>query len=236
MSIESKNGSGIPRILHQIWLGPRKPPWRWLRSVERMHSGWEYHLWTEGNLPPLHNQRAFDRSPSWHQKSDVLRYEILWRYGGVYVDADCEALRPLDPLLGSAGGLFAGYEGSTADPGLIASGVIGCAPHHPLMRVLIDELDIERDGHAWEIAGPLYFTEAIRKTSPHADIHPAHYFYPIHHRDRWPLYFGVSRRDPRLANSYFMHHWGSTTDRFLPWPRRLARRLRYAVENRRRSS
>ena len=41
-------------------------------------------------------------------RSDLARYDILWRYGGVYVDCDLEALRPIDDLLDVPG--FAGWE------------------------------------------------------------------------------------------------------------------------------
>jgi mannosyltransferase OCH1-like enzyme len=199
-----------------------------------MHPDWEYRLWTDDNLPPLRNREAFDRSPTWNQKSNVLRYELLWQYGGVYVDADCEALRPLDPLLEGTD-LFAGEEGSPTIPGLIATGVIGCTPRHRCMRLLLDGIEVDRPGESWEISGPLYLTRTVEKQRIPIRLYPSHYFYPVHHTERRPLYFGLSHRAPRLAESYFLHHWATTTHAFERWPRRLARRLRYELEGRLRS-
>ena len=36
----------IPKIIHQIWLGPLPPPQRWLDSWRDHHPDWDYHLWT----------------------------------------------------------------------------------------------------------------------------------------------------------------------------------------------
>ena len=33
------------------------------------------------------------------EKSDILRYLLLYHYGGVYADLDVECLRPFEPLL-----------------------------------------------------------------------------------------------------------------------------------------
>jgi mannosyltransferase OCH1-like enzyme len=86
----------IPRIIHQIWLGPLTPPSKALDSWKKKHPNWEYRLWTEDNLPNLKNQHAFDVSDNYPQKADILRYELLEQFGGVYVDADVHCIKPVD--------------------------------------------------------------------------------------------------------------------------------------------
>src|SRR5262249_21692580 len=87
----------IPRLIHQVWIGPLPPPIERLRTWGERHSGWEYRLWTEHNIPfPLRNQAQFDASPQYCGKSDILRYEVLLRHGGIYVDADMRCLRPFE--------------------------------------------------------------------------------------------------------------------------------------------
>lgn len=215
----------IPRILHQIWLGPRRRPRRLMRSVRRVYGHWDYRLWTEANLPPLRNQDAFDRSPSWQQKADVLRYELLWQHGGVYVDADSLALRPIDPLLEGVD-FFAAYEGSPELPDLIANGVLGCTPRHPDMERLIEGIDIDVPGMAWQVVGPLYLTESIARHQMRIKLYPSRYFYPFHHSGGRDLYQRISPGDPRLAEAYFVQFWGTTTQLYDTRLRRLARRLR----------
>ena len=41
----------------------------------------------------------YDNAEKMAAKSDIFRYEICARFGGVYIDADFEPLRPIEPLL-----------------------------------------------------------------------------------------------------------------------------------------
>ena len=43
----------IPRTLHQVWLGPDPIPARYMGFLDgwrRLHPGWSYQLWTDGDL------------------------------------------------------------------------------------------------------------------------------------------------------------------------------------------
>ena len=94
----------IPRVFHQIWLGERPFPYEreretWLRH----HPDWEHRLWTEAELPgdlELTEAANLLRQPA--ERADILRLELLHRHGGVYLDADFECLKPIDPLLDGA--------------------------------------------------------------------------------------------------------------------------------------
>jgi mannosyltransferase OCH1-like enzyme len=92
----------IPRTFHQLWLGPEPMPaeFQEFRTTwQRLHPGWEHKLWTDATLPPLENQRAFDLARSAAAKSNIARYEIVRRFGGVYIDTDFECKRSLEALL-----------------------------------------------------------------------------------------------------------------------------------------
>ena len=82
----------IPKIIHQVWVGKRNPPpWRYLETWKRVAStfGWEYRLWTDDNLPELRFTRAmYDDWDNVHARANLVEYEALYRYGGVYFDAD----------------------------------------------------------------------------------------------------------------------------------------------------
>jgi hypothetical protein len=41
-------------------------------------------LWTDDTLPELERRAAFDRGRNHAERSDVLRYELLLRFGGIY--------------------------------------------------------------------------------------------------------------------------------------------------------
>ena len=90
----------LPKIIHQIWLGDIEPPYSFMKSVKDNHPDYDYRLWTDDNLPhPLFNQDLFDKARYYPEKADILRYELLYRFGGLYIDADIICLKPLNDLL-----------------------------------------------------------------------------------------------------------------------------------------
>jgi mannosyltransferase OCH1-like enzyme len=95
----------IPKILHQIWLGREMPDFekRLCNQVRQsLPSDWQYILWTEktiNNLKNFKNIDLFNATPSFGQKSDILRYSILHEYGGVYMDTDFLLLQDFNELL-----------------------------------------------------------------------------------------------------------------------------------------
>jgi hypothetical protein len=218
----------IPRVLHQIWLGPARPPLETMASCRQSHREWQYVLWTEDNLPPMLNRAVFDAcGAAYHAKADVLRYELLFRFGGVYVDADQLCLRGFDDLLGSHDSFFAGYQ-NFGNPDLdderkattlIANAVVGASPRHPILERVIDDirdtpaLAGDAHGQAWRRVGPAALTKAIEDVPSRAVIHPFHEFYPYHFTENIP-----GKPEGMLKASHYGSHsvslWGTTLGRY----------------------
>jgi len=73
----------------------------------------------------LRNKTAYMAAPNFGQKADILRYELLQRHGGIYVDVDMECVRSLDGLHGKGGPTFyAGF--SNTGTVELNNGLIGC--------------------------------------------------------------------------------------------------------------
>lgn len=180
----------IPKRIHQVWIGNNPAPMKWINSFRdkfvKRFPGWEHILWTERELErfPLINKYLFDCEPVLSGKVDILRYELLFRFGGIYIDADMEWLneKPLDELLSltNQSGIFAGWE----DEIMLANSVIGCSPHNPLMYYAIRLLGLTlpatrfaADKPVWIASGPRFFSEAMKP----ADItrFPQSCFYPV---------------------------------------------------------
>src|SRR2546423_3615913 len=120
----------IPRVLHRIWLGPEPEPERLVgfgESWVRHHPDWEHRLWTEDNLPEVRWREILDTRRVPAERANILRYELLLTFGGVYVDADVECLKPIDPVI--AGLDFFAAEGKPG--GKVTNAIIGAAPGHP---------------------------------------------------------------------------------------------------------
>ncbi|MCA1553972.1 MAG: glycosyltransferase, group 2 family protein, partial [Chloroflexi bacterium] len=101
------DADSIPKIIHQTWK-TRELPDRWQRLQRtwlEMHPHWEYRLWTdEDNRAFIQTYypwflSIYDSYPQSNFRADAFRYFVMAHYGGVYVDLDCECLRPLDTLL-----------------------------------------------------------------------------------------------------------------------------------------
>lgn len=72
-----------------------------IEGWRRAHPRWDVQIWDDARVEAagLENAAAFRNAPNWGEKSDIARYEILFRHGGVYVDCDMVCLAPIDPLI-----------------------------------------------------------------------------------------------------------------------------------------
>ena len=131
----------IPRCFHQIWLGRESFPAEYRRRQATWldcHPGWELRFWTEGDLPAVGDVRRaeiFERLRSPRERVDLLRLEVLCRYGGVYVDADLECRRSIEQLLAGAEFFI-----SRAGRGRVETTVVGAIAAHPVLARALDEV------------------------------------------------------------------------------------------------
>jgi mannosyltransferase OCH1-like enzyme len=200
----------IPKIIHQIWVGDQtKRPTKFINKCKELHPNWEHMLWTEKELNTLTNLRQFNQhgNQSYNGMANVARYEILYNYGGVYLDADTEILRPIDDLL-DKGEFFAAYENEIVRNGLIANGTIGSVKNHIILEELIHTIrkihDVNQDS-AWKITGVKLFTDIVSNNINNlVNIFPSYYFYPEHFTGQ--KYLGDFK-------SYATQHWYSTNQK-----------------------
>ncbi len=190
----------IPRVLHRVWVGPAEMPGpqaEFGRGFERMHPDWEMRLWTDADLDGLgiaDAERRRARSPA--ELSNLVRYEVLRRFGGVYVDTDVECRRPLD-------GLLAGVEAFSAleMPGRAACGIIGAVPGHRLFEraARLARATLGLGLHSADANGP-YFLSLLLEQEPEVTIFGAEKFYPY----TWEE---PERAGEPFPDAYAVHHW-----------------------------
>jgi hypothetical protein len=192
----------IPRTLHRVWVGAAPMPAEYEHFGEtfgRHHPGWEMRTWTDGDLPGLDIDVALrERARTPSELSNLMRYEVLRRYGGVYVDTDVECLRPLTPLLRGVDA-FAALE----CPGRVGNAVLGAVPSHPVFeraaRLARGTLGI--GAHSADANGP-YFLSLLLEQASDVTIFPAELFYPF----RWDE---TERRHELFPDAYAVHHWAT---------------------------
>ena len=170
-----------------------------------MHPDWEYMFWDNDAIAKrtFRNQRQIDASKEWAGKTDVMRYEILQEFGGIFSDADGECLRPLDDFF-LDNDSFASWEQERLHPGLIANGTLGTTPGNELMRLMIEELERMEDvlPPTWKATGPAFLTRIVEQQNyDKLTVYPSYYFYPVH----WT---GMTYHGDHMP--YTHQFWGST--------------------------
>jgi hypothetical protein len=167
----------IPRVFHQIWIGPDPLPEdlaRYHSTWLEHHPGWESRFWNDDNIPAgLRRPEVYDRLRSPVERGDILRYELLWRFGGVYVDADLECLRSIEPLIEDVDFFVADTE-----PGRVNIAIMGSVPGHPILGQALDELQ-PREWYGYDKAatGPLFFDRLQKRDYPNVTIFEKRHFY-----------------------------------------------------------
>lgn len=137
-------------------------------------------------------------SENYGEKSDILRYEILFYIGGLYVDTDFKCLRPFHALHKSCS-FFAGLDYADQEFNVF-NGLIGSKKHHPICKACreaiqqqsLDRNDSNRGSMNAKIAimqrtGPYFFSTIIHDYIMQTNVldpvvlFPVTFFYPYPH-------------------------------------------------------
>jgi mannosyltransferase OCH1-like enzyme len=211
----------IPKKIHQIWLGGKLPDSykRLTESWSKFNPEWEYKLWTDDDVKELEliNRETFDSIKNLGMKSDLLRFEILNKFGGLYADTDFECLKPFDSfhkLSFYTGLIFCREVGANI-------GLLGSIPGHPILIDYLNNINYNGGESVHDIfhtTGPDFFTKILLRNltleTTDTVCFPTIYFYPFH-----PTFhpqerlFGFEEKDRDLIekfiteDSYATHWW-----------------------------
>lgn len=188
----------IPKVIHQIWIGPREPPCLWIDTFRvdycEANPGWGFEMWSDEQVAklPMINSKIYHEEKMWQCKADILRLEFLWHHGGMYVDADMISIgnKSLDPILelGKETGWVIAYEPDTKDKpySILGNSVIACTPHHPLTLMLI--LFLKQTFYqkrnvvdVFAVTGPVMYTKCLVDCNMPISIAPQELLYPAFH-------------------------------------------------------
>lgn len=130
--------SKIPKKIHYCWFGGKELPdflKECMESWNRYCPDYEILRWDENNFDI--NKYEYTRQAAARKKwgfiSDVARLDILYNYGGIYLDTDVKLLKSLDDFLYQKG--FVGVE---QWGNINSGGGIGAVPHHPMIQEMLD--------------------------------------------------------------------------------------------------
>jgi mannosyltransferase OCH1-like enzyme len=177
----------ISKIIHQIWVGPRKAPVEWMQTWKDKHPTWEFMLWDNEavkNFPFINKDKVEDMMARglYHGVSDVVEYEILYNFGGFVAPADSICLEPIDELLNIKEDCFTCYENERRRNKLLSLH-LGTSKGCRLMAELIDFLRIRTKPimEPWLSTGNKFITQQVNRLQYPIKVYPSHYFIPEHY-------------------------------------------------------
>lgn len=131
----------IPKVIHYFWVGGNPIPHELQHCIDswkRANPEYEIKRWDESNYDFSwcpYMKEAYDNK-AWGFVPDVARLDVIYRYGGIYLDTDVEAIKSFDKLLNDN----AFFPMSCLDRIGIGAG-FGAMPDQPIIKEMIDFYD-----------------------------------------------------------------------------------------------
>lgn len=157
----------IPKIIHYCWFGKNPIPkelQEYMKSWKKYCPDYEIICWDETNYDVSKNRymRQAYEAKKWAFVSDYARIDVLYKYGGIYLDTDIELVKSLDDLLKCE--FFCGFE----QGGQVAFGLgIGAVKGHYILKDLLkiyEEVSFVKDDGSLNLTPcPYYQTECLKR-------------------------------------------------------------------------
>ncbi len=138
----------IPRLLHQTAKTSVLPAdcLEYVDTLKTLHPNWGYKLWTDADNVAFVREafpnfyEIFVKLPKGIMRADVIRYLLMYRVGGLYLDTDYEMLKPFDLVDHE---IVLCWEPDPLKPGSngkMANAIFASSPGHPFFGMIIEEL------------------------------------------------------------------------------------------------
>lgn len=162
----AQTNASTPKIIHQIALGNANLTKyeAAIHSCRYIHPDWQYRLWTDENATAFISEHYplvlphYTRYPQNIQRANILRYALLHRFGGVYLDLDitCHVALDSTPLVGLP------FVSPGAYPAGVNNAFIAARPGHPFLAELLDS--VPRHDLYWGLPMRIPYVENMLST------------------------------------------------------------------------
>ncbi len=202
----------IPKVIHYCWFSGKKMPDTFKRCIESWKKycpDYEIIRWDESNYDinkNLYMKQAYENE-KWGFVPDFARLDILYHYGGIYLDTDVELIRNLDDLLYQEA--FCGVE---KWGNINLGGCSGAIPNHPMIKKILEERKelqfVKDDGNLNLETCGVYETRPFVRAGMHVNnrtqqindmmVYSSDYFHP---------YDYMSGQILMTENTFSIHHF-----------------------------
>lgn len=180
---------GIPKIIHQTWKNHTIPD-KWMQSHtewQRLHPDWIYTLWTDEairqHIATYHPQflSLHDSYDYPIQRADMIRYFILYDYGGIYSDLDLYPVQNIEPYLD----MYSDYFVYSANSDCFTNAFMISRKKSPIWLDVFNELPKPAPYWAWgkhlrvmTTTGPYLLDRVLKDTKHTYSVLPKSLFNP----------------------------------------------------------
>lgn len=204
----------IPKVIHYCWFGRQPLPQSVVKCIEswkRFCPDYEIIQWNEDNYDITKNNFMINayNNKKYAFVSDYVRLDVLYKFGGIYLDTDVEIIKNWDDLLNDE--MFFALEA----PGVVATGLgLGSIKKQELLKEnmnFYDKIIIEPDAPFHKIICTGYTSELLAKMGMKKEntlqrlgnivIYPTEYFCPMQ----------VGHRKIKITDkTYSIHHYDAS--------------------------
>ena len=229
----------IPKIIHQIWSGIDEPLPEYFRQFgetwKENHPDWKYEFWDNDRINSFINKyypQYWDIYRSFQydiQRWDAIRYLILDKIGGLYVDFDTECLQAHDCLLQEKTCCFSmepeKHRLNFKKTVLFNNALMACIPEHPFMKKIIEAVfsytpkkeTFSEESRRMEIlntTGPFILVDTYEKYQEKEQVYliPPEHVSPLDMSELAQIRRGYERAefDEKIIKAYSVHYfWGN---------------------------
>jgi len=130
----------IPKTIHYVWFSEEIPQetQNYIDSWKKTMPDYEITRWNTSNFDVSKHkwvEQALEHK-KWAFATDLIRLWIVYNYGGIYLDADVEAVKPFDTLLDLP--YFLGIEQSIDLPDIPEMSTFGAEPKTVWLKDCMD--------------------------------------------------------------------------------------------------
>lgn len=226
----------IPRKIHQIWSGVDEPLPKqlavWGDTWKLKHPNWEFEFWDNNRMNAfvINNfPQYWDRYNQFKhniQKWDAIRYLIIYKLGGVYVDYDYECLKSIDKLIEMKTCCFPmepiQHAAYFARNTYINNALIASVPGHQFIKVIIEQVFENEQIHKWDdmrieilsTTGPLMLSDIYEKYNDKKSVYliPPNYVSPLSKPQARAYLSGYNENEFKniLEQAYAVHYFLGT--------------------------
>lgn len=176
-------------------------------------------IFVSANFPKI--LQAYDRLESNIQRADLIRYLVLYKIGGVYIDLDFECFKNLEGLLKNEICVFSIEPAQHCDmhnkENLVCNAFMASVPDHPFMKLLSEESIVplpdsgDLNSNVMNSTGPFMVTRVYEKHKSALDVTmlDPKYVYPLTRIEIGAMLHGnhTVELEEKLEDAFAVHYW-----------------------------